>query len=232
MISPHINFANADEFQKTMAEYLKHSSRSMVEALNEKAFFIARRATFPTNAQQARKVKSKIQAYWRRDRRKAIRYVSITLGADRSTPREEITREIKRRNAAAVKSMAFLRAGWLAPMVHLAEGGFVKRNIVSRGQSRWSSLKSGAAGGWRKHGYAKPATLAQGFAPSCQIANGVGDRSDLDRRAFAGTRLHAWAAAHFGQVGLAKAVGMELASTKAYIERKLAAAARAARATP
>ena len=230
MISPHINFANADEFQKTMAEYLKHSSRSMVEALNEKAFFIAKQATFSTNTKQASK--SKIQAYWRRDRRKAIRYVSITLGADRSTPREEITREIQRRNAAAVKSMAFLRAGWLAPMVHLAEGGFVNRSVVSRGQSRWSSLKADGAGGWRKHGYAKPATLAQGFAPSCQIANGVGDRSDLDRRAFAGTRLHAWAAAHFGQVGLAKAVALELASMKAYIERKLAAAATAARATP
>lgn len=213
------------EFRKTLEKYLKVSKRSLPEALNEKAYFIlngspttegairlTRKADYQAikcelgvhSVQQVgkrgkliKKFKNELMdKYWNQLSVKII--IARLRAAGTAIPSAEELKDmaVKMVNAR-VRSVAFIRSGWLPALRALARF------------SKYGKLKFDETG--RRIGVAKGGvSIATENRPRVYIWNSAG-----------GEPKHKQAILRYGQDALEQAFRQETASMKSYIEQKL-----------
>lgn len=208
------------EFDRTMRQYMEHSKRDWAQIFNTSGFFVARRATVDTKQADPREIRSlreravigtgrrfrkgKATKVTVRDDLSTTRAARILQAERRATGQPSISRvdlpqAVKRFIAARLRSIAYIRSGWIPAIKRLEPFADV------RGRPR---MDSRAKQYGRPKGGAKPARNL--WRTTCQIFNSAWTRKSGDE----GLRK-------VGQAGLQAAFNHELRSKREYIARKL-----------
>lgn len=208
------------EFDSTLRLYMPHARRDWATILNTKGYYIARRATVTTKKADPREIRSlrerAVIGTGLRFRKGQARQVTVReelsstraariLQAERRAagktfiPRAELPQAVKRFIAARLRSIAYIKSGWI-PAIRRLEP-------LARGPGRPRQDTSAKQIG-RPKGDANPAR--PGWRTSCQISNSAWTR----KSGGAGLRK-------FGQAGLQAAFNDEIRSMREYIERKM-----------
>ncbi len=120
-------------FESVLKEYVKASSRTVAEAINAKAYFIARAAVHYTHKASAKDIRDQLS---RPGRESTLPLAAMIVRRRRRSKREpelsasELEAAGRRLISVRVRSVAFLKSGWLPAIRTLAP--FVK----SKGQAK------------------------------------------------------------------------------------------------
>ena len=201
---------DTSQLNSKLKEYMNYSRRSLSEAVNQHAYYIARNAVNSTRAATKEEIKRDLEAA-------SNKYPSVPLAAIlvNKKRREDgkpglsgtkMTTEIERFIRKAQASRNFLRAGWI-PAVKKLEG-----MVKQRGGPKMVSgvkIKGVAKGG------AKPAISSSYLNRFvCKIWNSV----------FGGKKANPRVTRYLEE-GAQIAINLEIASMQKYIEKKQAEAA-------
>jgi hypothetical protein len=204
------------QFEKKMNEYLQYTKRGVSEALNQKAYFIARNAVGTTKAATKEEIESDLRAASKKyprapsaailvNRERGMKGLPGLCGAKMI---RAVERFIRKRQA----HRNFLRSGWIPAIKKLEP--LVEQK---RGPSLASTVSSGRSAlgpGKAYYGGVSPAKVS--ISPVVAIWNSINTKTNLAK------------VKNFLIEGLRKAIDMEIASMDVYIERKLKEAARKA----
>jgi hypothetical protein len=195
---------NQDKFNATLREYLIYTSRTIPQAINTKAFFIARRAVAETPVAS----KEDIKAFG-----KTGRIVGMMINKRRAERGEkglygkEMAKMVKTVVAARLRSRAYIKSGWLPairalePLVDMKWRRGAKPN--DRTVKRYGAVK----------GRAIPAR--PGFEVRAVLENATGVGGTREAR-------HGAALKKFGGPALERAFDFETKSMRDYIEAHMA----------
>lgn len=200
-----IRLKNEAKFHRMMKDYLELTSKSVAEAMNYKAYMIALFAIRKTKKTTAGRIKK----FWNSANTKKSKIdktplvpkiVSAWKGYNRKTQRGVLEGSIEEIRDRRLKSIGFLRSGWIPAIKALAShtGGRVKK--VSKNDSRIQKI----------HGKAKKAKRGSGLDAVASIENYTGRYSDDAADALA----------KFGKAGLEKGIEMEARETVKYLAKK------------
>lgn len=218
-----------DEFDRTLEEYFNHTKRTVAEALNEKAFFISRGAALYTHkaseggirtlfGQSVVLNKKKRGVGFRKTRNLSLFSAQAdTINAPllaaiinkrrgkRGLPGltgRAMLIEMNRVFNARIRSIAFIKSGWIPAIKHFEKFSKYKRNAPPMDNA--AKIVGAGKGG---------AVEATENAPIASLWNdvGIGKRNK--------GRLEA--VKRYGEEGLRKAFDAEVASMNEYIERKM-----------
>lgn len=212
---------NTAEFNRTLKQYAGYSKREVTVILNTKAFFIARRAVIETPKTNKGKIGKELGRVIRTGKRAgqlvlkkardfavplAALIINKRLGPGHGLEGAAMAEAIKKLLGARLRSIAFLKSGWL-PAIKKLEPLAEKRGAPRQDKT---PTQFGQA-----KGFAKPA--GEGWRASCVIANLADARRDAKE-----------ALIKYGGPALQRAFDFETASMRKYIEDKLRAAAKRA----
>lgn len=219
-----ISKSSQADFQNTLKRYLKVNRRTLPEALNEKAYFIAGGAIRNTHKADYERIKSEMGAFLKPvigKRGKELKRKTLALQTDywaqlatiiivarlrkageKIPPAEELIKKALDMVRARIRSVGFIRSGWLPALRRLAR-------FSKYGRTKFATGDLPKMTGEKKGGVS-PATESQGNFAKCIIWNSAG-----------GLPKHKGALIRYGQPGLEKAVQDETASMKKYLEGKL-----------
>ncbi len=192
-------------FEAALKEELKHTKRTFAEALNTHAYFIARKALWHTHKADRFTIQSQLTArpqYAEADSlAEAILIARYRAQGGWPSSGAEFDRAIKKFTASRLRSVAFIKSGWI-PAIRILE--------------TFASTKSGAAprdSEARIYGQEKGAAYpaVDGEVMTAKIVNDALAKGDEGGKA-----LH-----KYGEAGLDLAFYSETASIKDYIEKKL-----------
>lgn len=220
---------NTAEFERTRREYMKFTRRDTATVINTKLFYIARRATVETpkanKASMVQELKGKrMKAVKLKSGR--IKNVKSTLAeliiwgrrlkSGGSTKKKDMREEVKKLIAARLRSIAFIKSGWIPAIKRLES--LAERIGGAAARPDRSAKQIG-----KPKGSAKPAR--EGVRPIGSITNDAlpKGRKGLLNRIFGGKRNEVLAIA---TPALQRAFDFEVRSMKDYIARKLAARAQ------
>ena len=213
-IMPNGTFKLDDrEFTKTLEEYRRYSRRDIPEIVNTKAFFIARRAVIETPKADS----SKVRAFFSRATQ---RIVGMIINARRGKRGQkglygdEMAEAQAMMKAARLRSVAFLKSGWL-PAIKTLEKLTKYRRGVARSEAGDAVGRVKQVG--QPKGRATPAR--EGTFYSRAIITNLADARHDSRAALL----------KFGGPALQRAIDKETESMREYIERKLTDSAHAAK---
>jgi hypothetical protein len=192
------------EFKSTLNRYRQYSRRDNVEIVNTKAFFIARRAVVETPKADSAKVRKFFD-------RATQRIVGMIINARRGKRGEkglygEAMREAQMMmKAARLRSVAFLKSGWLPAIKTLEKLTNYRRGVArsEAGSAIGRALQIG-----QPKGHAVPAREGS-FLAKAVITNLADARRDTKQALY-----------KFGGPALQRAIDFETASMKQYIEQK------------
>jgi hypothetical protein len=213
-----------NDFNKTLKKYLEYSSRTLPEALNEKAYFICGAAIQNTHKADADSIRrelggemqSVIGKRGKSLKRKRLGYsggysmslaVAIIVArlrkAGKPIPSAKVLAEMGLNLIRSrLRSVAFIRSGWIPALRRLAKF------------SKYGRIKFEAGDTGRQYGIAKggvtPATRTGGLNARVIFWNSAG-----------GGAKHKGALQKYGGAGLDAAFRQETASMREYIERKM-----------
>jgi len=191
---------NSREFDSALRQYVMVSRRTIPEIVNNKAFFIARRAVVKTPKADLAAINAL----------KGSAFIGKIINAQRGRRGEkglygkEMSKAVGMVLAARRRSIAFLKSGWL-PAIRILAGVVKQKRGVARAD------RSPKIYGVPK-GTAIPAV--NGFRVRAVIENAANT-----------TRDHKDALIKYGEPALQKAFEFETQSMLDYMERKLKAAA-------
>jgi hypothetical protein len=217
------------KFDAALAEYLKVTSRTVTDAINTKAYFIARKALYLTHKASKRAIQDSLGKIITSRRRMTTRIASLPSGRTADAPLAALIINARRGRAgqpglhgiamtraiadllnARMRSIAFLKSGWI-PAIRILEG-------LAKDKSKAGPTDREARIYGRQKGGATPA--AEGVAPVATIINSALSRGDPGGAALA----------KYGGAGLEAAFAEETASMLKYLEEKMAPDAAAANA--
>lgn len=224
-------------FERTLAEYMMYSRRTLVEAINEKAFFIARHAVHQTKKASERDIRTlfgqSIQlrpkqrgSGWMRGKKSQTStfntkgdrvdaplfpvIINKRRGKGRGLYGKAMQVAAQRAFNARIRSIAFIRSGWLPAIRHLEQ---------------FSKYKRGAppVGGGDAREYGKPKGGAEEAKPgdvvAARIWNDVGSQASRSKNVDMQKRIAA--VVQWGSRGLNAAFALEVSSMNDYLERKM-----------
>ncbi len=226
-----ISKSSQADFQNTLKRYLQVNRRTLPEALNEKAYFITGAAIRNTHKADYERIKTEMGAFLKPvigKRGKELKRKVLGLQEDywaqlatiiivarlrkagkKIPPAAELIKMALDLVRARIRSVGFIRSGWLPALRRLARfSKYGRIKFASGDLPKMSGVKKGGV---------SPATAAQGDFAKCVIWNSAG-----------GLPKHKGALIKYGQPGLEKAVQEETASMKKYLEGKLRENAHAA----
>lgn len=145
MAEPTISW-DQSKFDRALTEYLKYTSRTLVQALNTKGYYIARRALFVTAKVNPARIKAELgrfvftrkeTASGRISRRRTLELAPSRVNPEVSLAemiliaryrkkggwpknRREMDKRIRDLVAARLRSVAFIKSGWLPAIRALA----------------------------------------------------------------------------------------------------------------
>ncbi len=225
-----ITKASEADFKNTLRRYLKVNRRTLPEALNEKAYFIAGGAIRHTHKADHERIKAELGAkmesvigkrgkalkrktlaivenYWA-----TLAVILVIAGLRKAGKPIPSDGELKDRALnlvrSRIRSVGFIRSGWLPALRRLAR--FSKYGRIKFG---FGDLPKKVG---KNKGGVSPATEAQGDLAKVIIWNSAG-----------GEEKHKGALMKYGQPGLEAAFREETADMKRYLEKKLRENARA-----
>lgn len=216
-----ISKPSRSNFDRTLKDYLRVNSRSLPEALNEKAYFIAGGAIRNTHKADAAKIRAELGAEMasvigKRGKALKRKKLSFSGGYSMSLAVAIVVAKLRRAGESIpsasklaemglnlirsrIRSVAFIRSGWLPALRRLAR--FSKYGKIKfEMPKQYGKAKGGVS----------PATAAQGSFAKCVIWNKAG-----------GEEKHKGALIRYGTAGLEAAVNEEAVSMRKYIENKL-----------
>lgn len=221
-------------FDEALTMYMKVTKRTVVDVVNTKLFFIARKATLFTHHARASQIQAElgrlvtVRATTRTGRTVRRRELELTPSRDHAAPLAALIVQKRRREAgqpgltgselesairtmiaARLRSVRFLKVGWLWPIRFLEK--FAKFKSEGSGQDREARQYG------QPKGRAIAATEANGQIGMMEnFANAKNDDDNALQR--------------FGEPGLQRAFDEEQASMIQYIEQKMAEPTAAANA--
>jgi hypothetical protein len=197
---------NTTAFDKAMQEYMKYSSRSLVEAVNQHAYYAARNATQTTHAADATKIKQDLEAMSKSYPNVPLAAILINIDLKKKGKKglygEKMRQAVEKFIRVRVAHRNFLRSGWIPAIKLLA-------NIVpKRGGNK---IPVGTDKKGRNFGGAKPAQYSNSITNWNAIASvwnsAVGKKADSKSIAYL-------------EEGAQMAIDQEVESMRKYIERK------------
>lgn len=191
---------NTRDFDRTLKQYMQVSKRDLATVINTKGFFIARRAVIETPKADRRSItqlRSELFISKLINKRRGARGEKGLYG-------QEMKLAVRAVISARLKSIAFLKSGWLQAIKKLAP--FAERRGAPRADR--SAKQIGQA-----KGNAIPAR--PGWKPVATIINAA--LSSHDRKD---------ALQKYGRPALQAAIDFEVQSMKEYMARKLNDSAR------
>jgi len=222
------------DFQDTLKRYLKFSKRTLFEAVNEKAYFVVaggpdtkgvirltHKADFeriksemgvflkPVRSKKGQETKKKrlavMENYWAQ---RAVILVIARLRKKKEAipPASALIKQALAMVRARIRSVGFIRSGWLPALRRLAR-------FSKYGKVKFENGETGKKTGVFKGGVS-PATESQGKFAKCIIWNSA-----------AGESKHKGALIRYGQPALEQAMRDETRSMDKYLERKFKEAA-------
>ncbi len=210
------------EFTRTLRQYSRISRREIPDIVNTKAFFIARRAVIETHKADKSMIKTSLGTILKRkgggrilklakaDKRDMSLAEAILRARAYRAGREQpdktaIGALIENLIAARMRSIAFLKSGWLPAIKALEKLVKSKSGVARTDRSP------------KQYGKAKGSAIPahEGFRVSATIINAAS--ADRDRKA---------ALDKFGTPALARAFAFETKSMEEYMEEKLKKAAQ------
>jgi hypothetical protein len=232
MASPISVRVNHREFDATIKRYSEFSRRDLSVIVNTKAFYIARRAVIETPKADKQQVAAELRGQRTKNvtsKRGKVRAVNYTLAQlivmarralkGESTAKKDIKADVKSFIASRLRSIAFLKSGWLPAIKRLEP---LAEKIGGGGGPRPTKSNTGTQYG-RAKGAATPAVA--GFKPKASILNdalprphGRGLLGKIISRIHNPDRAKALAKV---QPALQKAFDAETQSMKDYIAKKL-----------
>ena len=181
------------EFDRTMLEYIKHSKKSIPEALNQKAYWVAKGAIKATRVANKDKITGFVKD-WKKSGAAIIKSFNLETDRSGSWTRKEVQ---KRMRQARHKSIGYLRSGWLPTL--RATGGWCR--------PKQKRTFKGVRQKGRKKG-------------SVRIARKVWDSVVTMTNTTGYTKRQEAAARRFVRPALQLAITREATSMKVYSERK------------
>src|ERR1051326_5363879 len=107
---------NTTAFDKAMQEYMKYSSRSLVEAVNQHAYYAARNATQTTHAADATKIKQDLEAMSKSYPNVPLAAILINIDLKKKGKKglygEKMRQAVEKFIRVRVAHRNFLRSGW------------------------------------------------------------------------------------------------------------------------
>lgn len=201
---------NDKEFQRTLKEYARVcKSRTIPEIVNTKAFFIARRAVVETEKADA----GKIRAFFNKGTQAIVgKIINFRRGqrGEKGLYGDEMKEAQAMMKAARLRSVAFIKSGWLPAIKTLSKLVPSKRG-AARSEEGDRTGRAKIVG--QEKGKAKPAT--GGWLAKAIITNMADARHDTRNALLVK-----------GGAGLQKAIDYEEKKTREYIEEKLRRAAK------
>lgn len=194
------------QFDALLAEELKHTKRTFSEALNTHAYFIARKALWHTRKADKSAVQTQLTArpqYAQADSlAEAILIARYNAQGGWPGSGAEFERAVRRLVSGRLRSIAFLKSGWI-PAIRILE-------TFTTSKSGAAPRDSEARVYGQEKGSAQPAV--DGEQMTARIVNEAVAKGDEGGRALA----------KFGGDGLDLAFYDEAGRMKDYIEKKLA----------
>jgi hypothetical protein len=241
MANPFSIRINRRDFDRSLSQYIRHSRRDVPVIVNTKAFYIARRATVETPKSDKSKVMAELRGSrsknftTKKGKTKQIQYslaqllvVARRASKGLSIKKSDIKDEVKKLISSRLRSIAFLKAGWLPAIKKLEP---LSDKIGGGGGARISKRNSGTQYGKPK-GDATPAKESSGMKARATILNDALPNNHSG--SFLSKIIHHFnppnrsQALGYVEPALQKAFDFETKSMNQYIEKKLkASAARA-----
>ena len=195
------------EFEKTFREYMKVTSRSMPEAINQHAFYIARNAVVDTKAATKEEIARDLRASSKEYAGVPLAAILVNVARGKAGKKglsgEKMTRAVETFIKKKAASRNFLRSGWLPAVKLLAT--MVKRKSGAKPMPAGVKQKGKPKGGVR------PARVSYSFKPVATLWNSV----------FGGLKKNS-RVKQLIQEGAQQAVNEEVDSMREYIKQKLA----------
>jgi hypothetical protein len=221
-------FFDTSKFNEALREYMRVSSRTLQQAINTKAYYVARKATLYTHKADPTKIQSQLGGYIRvahttkTGRTVMRRKLSLTPSRDDAMAPLAALIVNKRRGskglpglqgsamaaairnliAARLRSVAFIKSGWLEAIRTLASLADRKGQPPIDNMARQYGAAKGSATPAAAGGDVMIATILN----AAVAKKGEGGFDALRR---------------FGEAGLAMAFADEVQSMQEYIERKM-----------
>lgn len=140
------------KFDRAMKDYMKYSSRSNVEAVNQHAYYICRNATSTTHATEASKIKQDLEAASKTNPKAPIAAILANRDLGKKGKKglygEKMRKAMESFIKVRVAHRNFLRSGWIPAIKILA-------NVVPKKGGRKIPSQTDKKG--RNFGGAKPA---------------------------------------------------------------------------
>lgn len=228
------------EFDRSLRKYVEYSRRDHAVIVNTKAYYIARSATVHTPKADKARVLAELRGSRLKNvttksgKTKQIKYTlaQLLVVAQRaakglSTKKKDIASAVKMFIASRLRSISFLKAGWI-PAIKILEP---LADRISGAPARLNKSNSGVQYGKAK-GTARPASPNSGFKALATITNNALPNSKagnfIDKIIHHMNPPNRAQALSYAEPALQKAFDDETKSNDDYVEKKLkASAARA-----
>lgn len=221
------------EFNKTLRQYIQYSRRDIPVIVNTKAFYIARRATIETPKADKQKIREELRGgrlkntTTARGKTKQVKYTlaQLLIVARRaakglSTKKRDIADDVKALVAGRLRSIAFLKAGWipaikkLEPLADKVAGAKAPRPNKSQSGTQYGKPKGNAFPA-RDNSSKAQARIVNDALPNTRT------NSFLKKIIHAFHPPNREHALQYVEPALERAIQAEQASMQEYIEKKL-----------
>ena len=196
------------EFNAALNEYMQFAKKAPSEILNAKCYYIARQCTFTTKAADKNEIRSELNAPSRTNSDVSLAVILTQKKAIEKNGSgysgNALKKAVKRFISARIRSVNFLRSGWL-PAIRILDNALKRGDITFA--KRYSPRQNNAV---KQYGADKgSATWARINMPRtfAEIENKV----DAD----GSSKAH-----EYMNIGLQMAVNREVQSMRQYIDRK------------
>lgn len=198
---------DTSKFDRAMAEYMKYTSRSLVDAVNSHAYYAARSATQTTHAADANKIKEDLQIASKKYPGAPLAAILVNRDLGKKGKRglygEKMAKAVEKFIKVRVAHRNFLRSGWI-PAIKLLAG------LVPQ-KTKAAKIPAGTDKKGRTFGGAKPARYSSSISNWNTIAtvwnSAVG--KDADAKSI-----------RYLEEGAQEAINREVESMRQYIQRK------------
>ena len=194
-------------FRRTLEKYLEVSGKDLAQVLNDKAVSVMIEAGRNTKIADKKKIRSTFK--WTKSHKKGLRAWALKYAPNLKTDKERKAWFTKIKNAR-IKSVAYLRAGWTAPLRKMKKAAKSKSKATIRGAGKSSP---------KLRGRARPAKA--GYKAQATFENWAGAQSKSDKKRSGQKHSQSEAAKKYGEKGLAKGFAAVKKDIQVYLERKL-----------
>lgn len=196
------------EFDKAMKEYMKYTKRTIVESINQHAYYIARNATLTTKAATKEEIRKDMEAASRKYPNISVAAILTNMERKRKGLKglygDRLTNAIEAFIKRRERARNFLRSGWIPAIKRL------EKSVPKKGGT---AIPPNTKRRRAMYGGATPAISTFSRKVIASIWNSSVGKKTTEK------------AIHYLETGMDKAIAMEIKSMMSYIQKKMDEAA-------